>query len=67
MTRPERLQYLSLHQVGNKSQGELLFLSPGSINIDDEELEEGLLSYFLDHFNGYEYYHLDHSQSEMLR
>ena len=53
---------MSLHQVGNKSQGEMLFLSQGSLDFDDV-LEEALLSYFLDHFKGFEFFHLDHSET----
>ncbi len=62
MTRSEKLQHLALHQVGNKSQGEILFLSQDLVTVDDQ-LEESLLSYFLDHFKDYEYFHLDHSDS----
>lgn len=55
-----------MHQVGNKSLGELLFLTQSTINVISDELEESLLSYFLDHFNGFEFFHLRHDEAGMV-
>ncbi len=61
MNRPEILERLSVHQLGNKSQGDPLHLAPQPVLVEQPHLHELLLSYFLDHFKGVEFFHLNHS------
>lgn len=51
-----RLESLSVHQVGNKSMDEGVRYSDGLVNINDENLVNVVLRYFLSSFSGNEMY-----------
>lgn len=55
------IKQLSVHQTGNKQNGEPLLLSKQAVAEIDEDLEAHLLSYFLKPFQLPEYYHLGFS------
>ncbi len=58
------IKHLSVHQTGNKQNGEPLLLSKQSVAALDEDLEAHLLSYFLKPFQTQEYYHLSFSNDD---
>ncbi len=55
------IKQLSVHQTGNKQNGEPLLLSKQAVAEIDDDLEAHLLSYFLKPFQLPEYYHLGFS------
>ncbi len=46
-----KLESLCVHQIGNKTNGEELFLSQSSINLNSEKLVKTLHKFFLSQFN----------------
>ncbi len=58
------LAEVSVHQIGNKTNGESLILSKEKIDDKDEKLEELLLQYFLKPFGQPEYFHLTFSNDD---
>jgi hypothetical protein len=58
------IQTLSVHQTGNKQNGESLVLSKQPIANLEEELSNYLLQYFLKPFQNKEYYHLSFSNND---
>ncbi|MCF8426017.1 MAG: nucleoid-associated protein [Bacteroidia bacterium] len=58
------LAEVSVHQIGNKTNGESLIVSKEPLAEKDEKLEELLLQYFLKPFHNPEYYHLTFSNDD---
>jgi hypothetical protein len=50
------IEKISVHRVGNKTNGEEIILSKTELNLDDDRLKEILISYFLKPFSKSEYY-----------
>lgn len=51
------LSALSVHTIGNKTNGEGLVASRNALEMPDDELRERLLTYFLSPFTSVEYFH----------
>jgi hypothetical protein len=58
------LAEVSVHQIGNKTNGDSLILSKEKIQEKDEKLEELLLQYFLKPFHQPEFFHLTFSNDD---
>ena len=59
-----RIDRVSVHQTGNKTNGESLVLSKETIAERDEQLEDLLLQYFLKPFHQPEFFHLTFSNDD---
>lgn len=57
----ETIRDLSVHHVGNKNNGDDLFISKNKVEIEDEKLHDLLLNYFLSSFGQPEFYHFTFS------
>lgn len=55
----ENLKQISIHKVGNKGKGDLLFLTDSSIKLKND-IKQLLSNYFISAFQSAEYYHLYH-------
>lgn len=58
------LSAVSVHQIGNKTNGEPIIISKETVSNKDEKLEELLLQYFLKPFHQPEYFHLSFSNDD---
>jgi hypothetical protein len=58
------LTQVSVHQIGNKTNGEPLLISKETLTDRDPDLEELLLQYFLKPFHQPTYYHLTFSNDD---
>lgn len=58
------LAEVSVHQIGNKTNGESLIISKEKVDNKEEKLEELLLQYFLKPFHQPEYFHLTFSNDD---
>ena len=57
------LDRIVVHSVGNKHLEEDLKLSKSEVNIDDDDVSDILLQYFLTAFNKEEFYNFQHDSS----
>lgn len=48
---------ISAHTIGNKTNGEDLIVSRNALEVDDDDLRERLMTYFLSSFTSSEFYH----------
>lgn len=60
-----RITSLSIHRVGNDTNGESLVLSENELNVGDTFLHDLLLRYFLSSFTGEELYQFDFSNGDI--
>lgn len=51
------LSSISAHTIGNKTNGEDLIVSKNVLEIEDDELRERMMTYFLSSFTSSEFYH----------
>jgi hypothetical protein len=58
------IELVSIHHIGNKTNGEHLILSKDVINIDDKRLREILLKYFISPFPTSEFYKFTFSNND---
>src|SRR5690554_6218652 len=59
-----KLEYLCIHRVGNKNNGDDLILSQSPIAISDEKLSKALHKYFIQHFSVHELYSFTFSNED---
>lgn len=59
-----KLEYLCIHRVGNKNNGDDLILSQSPISISDEKLSKALHKYFIQHFSVHELYSFTFSNED---
>ncbi len=64
ITSNTTLQHVSVHQVGNKTNGEDLIISKQEMDISDENLNERLKQFFLKSFEANEMYHFTSSNDD---
>lgn len=60
-----KLDQVSVHQVGNKTNEEELVLSAGKLDIGDDQLTDLLMTFFLKPFEGIEFYHFTFSNEDI--
>jgi hypothetical protein len=58
-----RLEKVSVHQVGNQTNAEDLFISKDLLDISDSKLKELLVKFFVTSFNNPEYYNFSFSNN----
>jgi hypothetical protein len=58
------IEQVSVHQVGNKTNGEGLLLSKTKVNINDNRLRELLMRFFIDSFKELEFYNFTFSNQD---
>lgn len=60
-----KIERVSVHQVGNQANEENLVVSENPIEINDGELKEALLNYFVSHFSAHEFFQFAPIEGEL--
>ena len=58
------IEQIAVHRIGNKTNGEDLFCSETNLNIDDSEIRQLLVRYFLKPFKNPEIYRFTSSNGD---